>query len=58
MSPASARRRNFAEQLIAQGLECYRIQFPKGMDANEYALKLTAGREVLGARDPQGGVAR
>ena len=29
-----------AHQLIAEGLDCYRILFPKGMDANEYALKV------------------
>jgi DNA primase len=27
-------------QLNAAGLDCYRILFPKGMDANEYALKV------------------
>jgi DNA primase len=37
-----------APQLIAQGLECYRIQFPKGMDANEYALKLQPAEKSLG----------
>jgi DNA primase len=29
-----------AVQLLAEGLDCYRIPFPKGMDANEYALKV------------------
>ncbi len=37
-----------APQLIAAGLECYRIQFPKGMDANEYALKLAPAAKSLG----------
>jgi len=37
-----------AEQLIAEGLECYRIQFPKGMDANEYALKVKPTDKSLG----------
>jgi DNA primase catalytic core len=37
-----------AEKLIAAGLECYRIQFPKGMDANEYALKLKPAEKSLG----------
>ncbi|MGH8326192.1 MAG: toprim domain-containing protein, partial [Steroidobacteraceae bacterium] len=37
-----------AERLIAEGLECYRIQFPKGMDANEYALKLKPAEKSLG----------
>ncbi|UUZ54225.1 toprim domain-containing protein [Massilia sp. H-1] len=29
-----------AERLTACGIDCFRIQFPKGMDANEYALKV------------------
>jgi DNA primase len=37
-----------AELLIAEGLECYRIQFPKGMDANEYALKVKPADKSLG----------
>ena len=37
-----------AERLMAGGLECYRIQFPKGMDANEYALKVTPASKSLG----------
>lgn len=36
------------ELLIAAGIECYRIQFPKGMDANEYALKVTPASNSLG----------
>jgi DNA primase len=26
-----------ADELMAMGIECFRVQFPKGMDANEYA---------------------
>jgi DNA primase catalytic core len=37
-----------ADRLMAEGLECYRIQFPKGMDANEYALKVTPAEKSLG----------
>jgi DNA primase catalytic core len=37
-----------AEQLMAAGIACYRIQFPKGMDANEYALKVTPAAKSLG----------
>jgi DNA primase catalytic core len=37
-----------AERLMAEGLECYRVQFPKGMDANEYALKVTPADKSLG----------
>jgi DNA primase catalytic core len=35
-------------QLTAAGLDVYRIQFPKGMDANEYALKVTPAAKSLG----------
>ena len=41
-----------AEKLIAEGIECYRIQFPKGMDANEYALKLQPADKALEERRP------
>jgi DNA primase len=34
-------------QLTAAGLDAYRIQFPKGMDANEYALKVTPAGKSL-----------
>jgi DNA primase catalytic core len=37
-----------AEELAAKGLECYRIEFPKGMDANEYALKVQPAAKSLG----------
>ncbi len=37
-----------AERLFAQNIECYRLQYPKGMDANEYALKLTPAEQSLG----------
>jgi DNA primase len=37
-----------AERLMGEGLECLRIQFPKGMDANEYALKVTPAAKSLG----------
>jgi DNA primase catalytic core len=29
-----------AAELIEMGVECFRVQFPKGMDANEYSLKV------------------
>ena len=38
-----------AERMMAQGVECYRVGFPRGMDANEYALKVTPGDKSLGA---------
>jgi DNA primase len=37
-----------AERLMAQGIECYRVQFPKGMDANEVALKMQPADKALG----------
>ena len=37
-----------AEVLMAQGIECLRMQFPKGMDANEYALKVQPAAKSLG----------
>ena len=38
-----------ADKLIdEEGMECFRIQFPKGMDANEYALKVTPASKSLG----------
>lgn len=37
-----------AETLLALGIECFRVQFPKGMDANEYALKVTPAAKSLG----------
>jgi DNA primase len=37
-----------AQALIAEGIECFRIQFPKGMDANEYALKVQPPAKSLG----------
>ena len=37
-----------AGQLLAEGIDCYRMQFPKGMDANGYALKVTPASKSLG----------
>ncbi|MGH6846360.1 MAG: CHC2 zinc finger domain-containing protein, partial [Methylocella sp.] len=37
-----------AERLLAEGFDCYRIAFPKGLDANAYALKLTPPSRSLG----------
>jgi DNA primase catalytic core len=37
-----------APLLMAEGMECFRIQFPKGMDANAYALKVTPATKSLG----------
>jgi DNA primase len=32
---------SLSEELLAMGIECFRVLFPKGMDANEYGLKVT-----------------
>ena len=37
-----------APQLMAAGIECFRIQFPRGMDANDYALKVQPATKSLG----------
>ena len=37
-----------AAKLMAEGLDCCRVQFPKGMDANEYALKVRPAAKSLG----------
>jgi DNA primase catalytic core len=37
-----------AAKLTAEGLDCYRILFPKGMDANEYALNVLPANKSLG----------
>jgi DNA primase catalytic core len=37
-----------AGELIEVGIDCYRVEFPKGMDANAYALKVTPAAKSLG----------
>jgi DNA primase len=37
-----------AARLMSEGMECYRVVFPKGMDANEYALKVQPAAKSLG----------
>ena len=37
-----------AEKLLAEGIGCYRVHFPRGMDANEYALKVGPAAKSLG----------
>ena len=39
---------SLAAKLMAEGIDCYRIQFPKGMDANEYALQVQPANKSLG----------
>ncbi len=35
-------------ELISMGIDCYRVQFPKGMDANEYGCKVKPAAKSLG----------
>lgn len=35
-------------ELLGMGIDCYRVEFPKGMDANEYALKTKPAKLGLG----------
>ena len=37
-----------SEKLIAAGIDSYRVQFPKGMDANDYALAVKPSTKSLG----------
>jgi DNA primase len=37
-----------SEELIGMGIECFRVQFPKGMDANEYARTTQPAAKALG----------
>jgi DNA primase catalytic core len=37
-----------ARRLLAEGYDCYRIQLPKGMDANEYAVEVAPATKSLG----------
>jgi hypothetical protein len=36
-----------AKQLVENGMSCYRVQFPRGMDANEYARKMSPPAKAL-----------
>jgi len=37
-----------ATTLMKNGMDCYRLQFPKGMDANDYALHVQPASKSLG----------
>ncbi len=37
-----------AEELMQMGIECFRVQFPKGQDANQYASMTTPAAKALG----------
>jgi DNA primase catalytic core len=36
-----------ADELLSMGIDCYRVRFPKGMDANEYAVKVKPASRSL-----------
>jgi len=37
-----------AKKLQTEGIECYRLLLPKGMDVNEYAQQVTSAQKSLG----------
>jgi len=39
---------DLAAKLLKEGIDCYRILFPKNMDANEYALSVQPAEKSLG----------
>ena len=46
--PGERGAQEVAERLIGAGIEAWRVEFPKGMDANEYALKVQPATKSLG----------
>ena len=40
--------RKHAEELMGMGIECFRVQFPRGQDANQFALKQQPATHWLG----------
>jgi DNA primase catalytic core len=40
---------HLAERLIGEGIDCFRVQFPQGMDANAFALQSQSAAKDLGA---------
>ena len=46
--PGERAAEKVAARLMSEGIECFRIQFPKGMDANEYAAKVQPAAKSLG----------
>ncbi len=38
---------SLSEELLAMGIECFRVLFPKGMDANQYARQATPATGIL-----------
>ena len=46
--PGNGAADKLAPRLMAEGFECYRCRFPKGMDANAYALAVQPAVKSLG----------
>jgi post-segregation antitoxin (ccd killing protein) len=46
--PGDRAAETLAKRLMAEGLDCFRLQFPKGMDANEYACAVKPAEKSLG----------
>jgi DNA primase catalytic core len=46
--PGDRATEELAKKLIGEGFECFRLLFPKGMDANEYARKVLPAAKSLG----------
>jgi DNA primase len=47
-APGNRAADRVAATLMAAGFECYRCRFPKGMDANQYALEVQPAAKALG----------
>jgi len=45
--PGERAASSLAAELMTEGIECFRIQFPRGMDANEYALQVKPAEKSL-----------
>lgn len=46
--PGNRAAEALAAKLMAEGFECYRCRFPKGMDANQYAQEVQPAAKSLG----------
>ncbi len=46
--PGNNAAEKLAAELQKEGIACYRIEVPKGMDVNEYALQVTPANKSLG----------
>jgi hypothetical protein len=46
--PGERAAAELAQRLTGEGFACWRVEFPRGMDANAYALKVTPAAKSLG----------